>query len=59
MPEIFEPTITVFENDGVSDTCYTSESVFFISGEVWWYKAWKIKILDACHMDENWKFKMF
>ena len=53
--QIFVSTVTVFENEGVSDD--TGESLFSISGEVWLYKEWKNQ--KTWCLLHGWRYKMF
>ena len=55
--QIFVSTVTVFENEGVSDN--TSKSVFQFLVRYGCIKSGKIKRLDACYTAESWRFKMF
>ena len=55
--QIFVSTVTVFENEGVSDD--TGESVFQFLVRFGCIKSGKIKRLDACYMVESWRLKMF
>ena len=54
--QIFVYTVTVFENEGVSDN--TGESVFQFLVRYCYIKSGKIKRLDACYTVESWRFKM-
>ena len=53
----FSLTVTVFENEGVSDD--TIESVFQFLVRYDCIKCEKIKRLYACYMVKSWRFKMF
>ena len=53
----FVSTVTIFENEGVSDN--TGESVFQFLMRYGCIKSGKIKRLDACYTVESWRFKMF
>ena len=55
--QIFVSTVTVFENEGVSDN--TGESVFQFLVRYGCIKSGKIKRLDACYTVESWRFKMY
>ena len=55
--QIFVSTVTVFENEGVSDD--TGESFFQFLVRYGCKKSGKIKRLYACYMIESWRFKMF
>ena len=55
--QLFVSTVTVFENEGVSDN--TGESVIQILVRYGCIKSGKIKILDASDMVESLRFKMF
>ena len=55
--QIFVYTVTVFENEVVSDN--TGESVFQFLVRYGCIKSGKIKRLDACYTVESWRFKMF
>ena len=50
-------TVTVFENEGISDN--TGESVFRFLVGYGCIKGGKIKRLDACYMVESLRFNMF
>ena len=52
---MLESTVTVFENEGVSDN--TGEFVFHLLVMYGCIKSKKIKRLDACYMVESWRFK--
>ena len=57
LKQIFVSTVTISENEGVSDN--TSEPVFQFLVRYGCIKSGKIKGLDACNMVESWRFKMF
>ena len=54
--KIFVPTVTVCENEGVSDN--TGKSVIQLLVRYGCIKSEKIKIPDACYMVESSRFKM-
>ena len=54
---MFVSTVTVSENEGVSDN--TCVSVFQFLVRYGCIKSGKIKGLDACNMVESWRFKRF